>query len=82
MAVRTHLIVPVPAAEPAVGAHRARLDPSAAQGVPAHVSVLVDFLELATITPRDYQDLVSLLSAVRPIEFALTQVARFPGNVL
>ena len=28
MAVRTNLIVPVPAAEPVVGTHRARLDPT------------------------------------------------------
>jgi hypothetical protein len=82
MAVRTNLIVPVPAAEPAVGAYRERLDPTAAQGVPAHISVLVGFRELAAISPRDYEDLSSLFAAAPRTEFALTAVRRFAGDVL
>ena len=38
------LLVAVPAAEPAVAAHRSRLDTSAAVGVPAHITVLYPFL--------------------------------------
>src|SRR5580658_9294142 len=34
------LLVLVPAAEPAVGQHRARLDGAARDGVPAHITVL------------------------------------------
>jgi hypothetical protein len=38
------LIVPVPEAEPVVGRLRAELDPSAALGVGAHVTVMVPFV--------------------------------------
>ncbi len=81
MAARTNLIVPVPAAEPAVAAHREHLDPTAPQGVPAHISVLVGFVELSALGPDDHERLVSLFAATAPIEFALTRVGRFP-NVL
>src|ERR1700761_7063123 len=43
------LLIRVPAAEPAVGAHRARLDASARDGVPAHLTVLYPFLPPAQI---------------------------------
>jgi hypothetical protein len=43
------LLVPVPAAEPAVGQHRARLDEAARDGVPAHITVLYPFLPPAGI---------------------------------
>jgi hypothetical protein len=41
---QTALIVPIPAAENAVGPFRATLDRSASWGVPAHVTVLYPFL--------------------------------------
>jgi hypothetical protein len=75
----TILIVPVPAAEPVVGAHRARFDPPAAQGVPAHITVLLPFLELEAIGEDGFHRLRELFAAAEPIEFALTRVARFPG---
>ena len=81
MAVRTNLIVPVAAAEPVVAAHRARLDPTAAQGVPAHISVLVGFLDLHAIGSPELSRLEALFAAAAPIEFALAHVRRFP-NVL
>jgi hypothetical protein len=45
----TALLVLVPAAEPAVGGHRARLDVAARDGVPAHITVLYPFLPPAGI---------------------------------
>lgn len=42
---KTALIVPVMAAEPAVGQHRRHLDGAAAWGVPPHVTVLYPFVE-------------------------------------
>ena len=45
----TALLVPVPAAEPSVGKHRARLDEAARDGVPAHITVLYPFLPPAGI---------------------------------
>ena len=38
------ILVPVPEAEVVVGHLRARLDPSASRGVPAHVTVLYPFV--------------------------------------
>jgi 2'-5' RNA ligase len=56
----TALLVPVPAAEPAVGQHRARLDEAARDGVPAHITVLYPFLPPAGID-------VALLASLREI---------------
>jgi len=44
------LIVPVPEVERLVGRYRAALDPAAAWGVPAHVTVVYPFLPPAQIT--------------------------------
>ncbi|MFG1603476.1 2'-5' RNA ligase family protein [Actinoplanes sp. NPDC049265] len=49
MSLETALIIPVPAAEPIVGAHRARFDRAATWGIPAHVTVLYPFLPLSEI---------------------------------
>jgi 2'-5' RNA ligase len=66
----TALIVEVPAAEPAVGAHRAALDRAATWGVPAHITLVYPFL------PPDAVD-DTVLTAIRAIAaaepgFALT----------
>jgi hypothetical protein len=45
----TCLVVPVPEAEPVVGPWRATLDPSAAWGVPPHVSVMYPFLDVDVV---------------------------------
>jgi len=59
----TAVIVPVPASEPVVGAHRERLDIAAGWGVPAHVTVLYPF-----VPPEDVEDsLASLAVAVRAV---------------
>ena len=58
---QTAVVVPVPAAEPVVAAHRQRLDLSAEWGVPAHVTVLYPF-----VPPGDVQaSLAALAAAVR-----------------
>lgn len=44
---QTALLLPVPAAEVAVGEHRARLDEAAWDGVPAHVTILYPFVPAA-----------------------------------
>ncbi len=75
----TCLIVPVPAAEGAVGRHRGRLDPSAADGAPAHITLLAPFLQLELVDGGERQRLRQLFGATDPIQFSLTRVARFPG---
>lgn len=57
MAWETALIIPVPAAEPVVGALRSRLDRAAAWGVPAHVKRPVLSAAAAEVAPRlPFQD--------------------------
>jgi 2'-5' RNA ligase len=73
------LIVPVPTAEPAVAKWRARHDPSAALGMPAHVTVLYPFLTPDAITHAVEQDLESVLSPYPAFPFRLVGVDRFPG---
>lgn len=54
------VVVPVPEAEPRVGALRAALDPSAALGVPAHVTIMFPF-----VPPADIDD--GVLAALREV---------------
>jgi 2'-5' RNA ligase len=72
----THLIVPVAQAEPAIGALRARHDPSAAIGVPAHLTVLGSFLD-DPLDAADLADLRAIAAAHLPVSFSLSAVARF-----
>ncbi|MFI6830212.1 2'-5' RNA ligase family protein [Kribbella sp. NPDC050241] len=58
------VVVAVPAAEAAVKEHRARFDPAAAWGVPAHVTVLYPFVPPAAL---DEDVLRSLADAVRTV---------------
>ena len=69
---RTALIIEVPEAEPAIGALRLDHDPSAAQGVPAHVTVLFPFA-----SPADEDAVADLFARFRPFDFTLDRVERF-----
>jgi len=60
---RSGLIVEVPEAEPAVARWRAQLDPLAAQGVPAHVTVLYPFLPVTEIDGQVRSRLTALFAA-------------------
>ncbi|MFK0155172.1 2'-5' RNA ligase family protein [Streptomyces sp. NPDC090493] len=73
------LIVRVPEAEPAVGAWRDRLDPSARAGVPAHVTVLFPFLDARLVDGGVRAALGDLLSHHRPFEARFDHCGRFPG---
>jgi 2'-5' RNA ligase len=80
--LQSALLLPVPAAEPAVGAHRARLDPSARDGVPAHVTVLYPFLPPAEIGPGALAELSALFAGVPPFSFVLDRVRWFGDSVV
>lgn len=69
------VIVPVPAAEQAVAAHRAHLDRATSWGIPAHLTVLHPFLPPSEL---DEQVLSALATAVATVDsfdvtFAATQ---------
>jgi hypothetical protein len=74
---RTALIVPVPEAEPQVGELRFAHDPSAALGAPAHVTILVPFLDTAELDEAAIADLISGFPA---FDFELDRVERFPDG--
>ncbi|MFI9596495.1 2'-5' RNA ligase family protein [Nonomuraea sp. NPDC052265] len=72
----TALVVTIPEAEPLVGHWRSRLDAAAADGVPAHVTILYPFLD------RDRLEEVALgrLIAAHPaFDVRFTGCGRFPG---
>jgi 2'-5' RNA ligase len=73
------LIVPVPEAEAVVGAWRARHDPSAAGGMPAHVTVLYPFKPPDEIDGATEQALAALAAERPPFHFELARIGRFPG---
>ena len=69
---RTALVIEVPEAEPAIGALRLEHDPSAAQGVGAHVTVLFPFAEQV-----DEDAVAELFARFPPFDFVLDRVERF-----
>jgi 2'-5' RNA ligase len=63
-ATETAVVVPVPAAEPAVAGHRRHLDVAASWGVGAHVSVLYPFVAPTAV---DHALLARLGAALRSV---------------
>jgi len=78
----TALLLPVPAAEPAVSHHRARLDEAARDGVPAHVTVLYPFLPPAAISEPLLASLGRLFAGLAAFEFTLDRVGWFGEEVV
>lgn len=77
-ATATAFVVAVPEAEARVASLRARFDPSAALGVPAHITVLHPFMPPAMVTPEVLERAATALRGLRTFDFVLAQVARFP----
>lgn len=73
----TALIVVVPAAEPLVADLRARWDPSAAEGVPAHVTIAVPFLTRAELGSTGMARLEAALRETPAFDVVLARVGRF-----
>jgi hypothetical protein len=78
----TALLLPVPAAEPAVSRHRARLDEAARDGVPAHITVLYPFLPPAGISAPLLVSLGRLFAGFAAFEFTLDRVGWFGEEVV
>jgi hypothetical protein len=73
------LIIAVPEAEPLVMEWRERFDWSAAQGVPAHITILYPFLPPEQITPEVLADLREFFAQFPAFEFTLPETRRFPS---
>lgn len=76
---RTALIVVLPEAEPLVGDVRARYDPAAAEGVPAHVTVVYPFLPPASISAPVIRSLQDMFARYAGFRVGFGELRRFPG---
>jgi 2'-5' RNA ligase len=78
--LRTGLVVPVPEAEELVGSWRLDHDPSAANGAPAHVTLLFPFRPLEHVDTT-IGDLRTIFGSVPRRPVRLTHVGVFPRVV-
>lgn len=76
------VIVTVPEAEPAVGAHRDRLDSAARLGVPAHVTVLFPFVPPSEIDSAVMERLAAAVASVPRSTVAFDATRWFGTDVL
>ncbi len=72
------LIIAVPEAEPLVKSFREHFDPSAAVGVPAHITILYPFKPPHEITPAVQVELRQFFAQFSAFEFTLAELRRFP----
>lgn len=77
MTDRTTLVVPVPEAEPLVGATRALLDPHARRGLGAHITLLSPWLGSVDFRQRDLQRLRTIIRQTEQFEAKLVTIGRF-----
>jgi 2'-5' RNA ligase len=76
------LVVLVPEAEAAVKPFRDRHDPSAADGMPAHITLLYPFKPPDEVDEIVLDSLRQCFAQFAPIRFALGAIRRFPVEVL
>ncbi len=76
------LVVLVPEAEAVVKPFRDRHDPSAAAGMPAHITLLYPFKPPDEIDEILLDGLRQCFTRFAPIQFALSSIRRFPVEVL
>jgi 2'-5' RNA ligase len=74
--------VPALAAVQAVWDLRWRHDPSAAAGIPPHVTLMFPFVPPADLTEPLVESLEALIAAANPFDFALTRVHEFEQGVV
>ncbi|MFE2377558.1 2'-5' RNA ligase family protein [Streptomyces sp. NPDC059398] len=75
----TALVIMVPEAEPVAGGWRERFDPMAADGVPAHLTVLYPFLRVDRIDDGVLGALTGLIGGHRTFDVVFRECGRFPG---
>jgi 2'-5' RNA ligase superfamily len=76
------LLVEVPAAEAAVGLHRAHLDANASLGIPAHITVLSPFMPPQMISPLVLAELERMFASIKRLRFQLAATDWFGEEVL
>lgn len=81
-ATHSAVIVPVPAAEPVVGAHRRTLDVAASWGVPAHVTLVYPFAPAAALDTTLVERLSAVVARVPAFDVELDRCAWFGEDVV
>jgi 2'-5' RNA ligase len=76
------LVVAVPEAEPVVGDLRLRLDPVAALGVPAHVTVLFPFVPARELDGDVLHRVAAVVADRAPVGFRFSRTGWFDDRVL
>jgi 2'-5' RNA ligase len=76
------VVVVVPELEPVVGAHRARLDWSAAWGVPAHVTVLYPFVPPDRVDATVVERLADAVAGTGAFDAGFTRTCWFGEDVV
>lgn len=79
--IEAALDIHVPEVEPYVGAFRARHDPSAAEGMPAHITINYPFFPGINPDKNLYQALSELFAKFDSFVFTFNRFARFPGVI-
>jgi len=81
-AFQSALSILVPEAERLVAPFRERYDPSAASGMPAHITLLYPFMPPADIDPTVVGKLAECLGEFAVFDFSLTAIGYFDPGVL
>jgi 2'-5' RNA ligase len=80
--IESALIVVVPEAEQLVGPFREKYDPSAAAGMPSHITLLYPFTSPDDISQAELGSLSLCFARVGQFDFSLAAIRRFAGGVL
>jgi hypothetical protein len=80
-AIESALVILVPEAESIVKPFRDKYDPSAAEGCPAHVTLLYPFKPPDEITEADHGNLKRCFGLFAPFHFTLSITRRFPNTL-
>jgi 2'-5' RNA ligase len=81
-ATETAVLALVPEAEPVVGEHRRRLDPTVADGIPAHVTVLYPFVPPTGVTTTTVATLHDAVGPAAPFTCRFAATGWFGEDLL
>ena len=79
--VEATLDIHVPEAEPFVAPFRAKYDPSAEMGMPAHITINYPFLPGVEPNEDLSEELADLFSKIDPFKFTFNGFGQFPGVI-
>ncbi len=79
---KSAVVIEVPEVEPVVSHWRRELDPSAAVGVPAHITLLYPFVATEQLDERVFAALRSAVASTAAFDFSLAEVCWFGEEVV